>query len=218
MQIFPHHVIFDEITYNREELKDWYESVKQYRSNFGTLMNKFNEEHASMNLTHSKRFSENMFDTIDTYFTLGKHIKEFEPIKKLVERFNFNTPLQGADVDILIYKPNYLFHPHVDFHMNCGIMFPILPDTGASPIDFYNMPPGEDWERAKGYAKSIKFNRDIIYSYYYNLKHPSMFNGNTIHGVRNNNQERVFLRVKCITMTFDQVIEETKLGKFILPE
>jgi hypothetical protein len=219
MQVFDHHIVFDEITYDREELKDWYESVKQYQVGFGKLMNKFANKHASNNMTHNKRFKEGSrigrFDSIDTYFTLGKHVKDFDPIKKLVDQFNFDQPLQGADVDILIYGPGYNFVPHIDFHMYCGIMFPILPDSDASPIDFYRMPPGSVWQRATSYPVIPK--RDLIYSYNYSLDHPSMFNGHTIHGVRNNDKQRVFLRLKCLSMNFSQVIEKALAGNFILP-
>jgi hypothetical protein len=217
MQIFDHHVIFDEITYDRAELKDWFESVRQYRNDFGSVLNRFRKERNPSNLSHGKEFQDGLFDTIDTAGFIGKHVKEFEPIKKLVDRFNFDQPLTGPDVDILIYKPGYVFKPHVDYHMHCGIMFPIYPDEGASPIDFYRLPEGETWERAKGYAQAINADRDLIYSYHYSLTHPSMFNGDVIHGVRNNDKERVFLRLKCLSMTFQQVIDKVNEGKLIKP-
>ena len=99
--------------------------------------------------------------------------------------------------------------------MNCGIMFPILPDSNMAPIDFYKLPPGETWERAKDFRYKINFERDFVYSYYYSLEHPSLFNGQTIHGVRNSNKERVFLRFKCLSMTFENVIKKTLSGQFI---
>lgn len=215
MQVFDHHVIFDEITYDREELKIWYESVKEYTNDFGSVQNRFRDQQGGLGLNHKKSFKENLFLTIDTKGALDKHVIEFEPIKKLVRMFNFDEPLKDTHVDVLIYKPGYSFVPHIDFHMNCGIMFPILPDEDVSPIDFYNLPPGETWEQAKGFGKSIVFERDHLYSYHYSLNHPSMFNGKTIHGVRNNHKGRVFLRFKCLSMTFEQVIEKAKAGKFI---
>ena len=217
MQIFDHHVIFDEITYDREELKVWFESVREYRGDFGAVFNRIKEANNYKGLKHDKKFQEGMFDTIDTAGHINKHLIEFEPIAKLVKQFNFDEPLSESHVDVLIYKPGYIFRPHVDFHMHCGIMFPIYPDEGASPIDFYKLPEGETWGVAKGYAGSINPARDHLYSYHYSLEHPSMFNGATIHGVKNNDKERVFLRFKCLSMTFDRVIEKTKAGKFILP-
>jgi len=216
MLTFNHHVIFDEITYDREELKAWYESVKHYRNDFGSVMNRLRDISGSTSLSHTKKFQTGLFDTVDSKGFIDKHIIEYEPIKKLVDKFNFDIPLQGQDVDVLIYKPGYVFKPHVDFHMHCGIMFPILPDEGASPIDFYRMPPEAKWERAAGYLQWINPERDLEYSYYYSLKHPSMFNGDVIHGVKNNDKERVFLRFKCLSMTFHDVIEKTKNGNFII--
>lgn len=211
MQIFDHHVIFDEITYDREELKEWYESVRQYRRDYADVMNNVTDS----TLSHNKQFGYRSFQTIDTFSKTGKHIMEFEPIQKLVNRFNFDQPLIGHAVDIMIYHPGFWFRPHVDYHMHCGIMFPILPDTDPEPIDFYKLPPGAVWERAGDYTKDIVPERDLLYSYNYSMTHPSLFNGDTIHGVRKVKQERVFLRLKCLSMTFDQVVAKAKDGKFI---
>ena len=213
MQIHKHHIIFDEITYDREALKDWYNSVKHLRNDYAVVMNRQREINRPANLSHNKKFKEGEFDTIDT---TDKKMLEYDIVRNLAERFNFDVPLKSYNVDVLIFDPGFKFRPHVDFHMHCGIMFPILPDTNVAPIDFYHMPPGATWERAKGYE--VKFERDHDYSYSYSLTHPSMFNGDIIHGVRNTNQERVFLRIKCLSMTFDQVVEKLKSGNFINPE
>jgi hypothetical protein len=217
MLINENHIVFNEVTYDRKELEDWYESVKEFRTDFGSFFNSLRTNTDIYSLTHRKEFRADLFDTIDTTTALKKHIIEFEPIAKLVRRFNFTKPLSERDVDILIYKPYYRFMPHVDFHMHCGIMFPILPELGGAPIDFYKMPEGANWERAKGYFKDIVPERDLHYSYHYSTKHPTMFNGDTIHGVNNNSHERVFLRFKCTSMTFEQVKESCSAGTFVNP-
>ena len=214
MQVFDHHIIFDEITYDREELKEWYDSVKQYLTSFAELMNKKDDD---LKLSHDKKFKESQIKTIDTHPHTGIHIKDYEPIAKLVKQFDLGRPLIPRDVDVLIMRPGVRFNPHIDYHMHCGIMFPILPDVDAAPIDFYQMPPGAVWKRAQSYASQLNFNRDFLYSYHYSMQHPSMFNGDTIHGVREVKQERVFLRFKCMALTFNQVIEKAKAGNFILP-
>lgn len=216
MQVFPHHLIFDEIHYNRLDLQNWFQEVKDYRCGFGEFVNSnFSVTETNNLITHNKKLPTKLFETLDTYSVLGKHIIDFAPIQELVKKFNFDIPLCAADVDILIYKPNFVFHPHIDFHMNCGMMFPIYPNSDMAPIDFYRLPPNETWERAKDFRNKIKFERDFIYSYYYSLEHPSLFNGRIIHGVRNSNQERVFLRFKCLSMTFEDIIQKTLSGQFI---
>lgn len=215
MQIFDHHVIFDEITYDREELKQWYDSVKQYSTTFADLMNRKDND---LKLSHDKKFKEDSLRTIDTYPHTSIHIKDYEPVARLVKQFNLGRPLIPRDVDVLIMNPGVDFNPHVDFHMHCGIMFPILPDINAEPIDFYQMPPGATWKRAQGYTRHLNFKRDLLYSYHYSMQHPSMFNGDVIHGVRKVKQERVFLRFKCMALTFNQVIENAKAGNFILSQ
>lgn len=211
MQIFDHHVIFDEVKYDREELKDWYRSVEHYKGDYGMVTNKI----SSANLSHNKKFRTGKFETLNTVEKAGMNVIDYPVVNKLVKRFNFDVPLGKSDVDVLIYKPGFIFQPHVDFHMHCGIMFPILPDGEMAPIDFYKLPPGAVWERAKNYDDCIDFDRDYLYSYHYSTVHPSMFNGDTIHGVRNNNNVRVFLRIKILNMTFDGIIAKAKTGNFI---
>jgi hypothetical protein len=211
MQVFDHHVIFDEITYDREELKEWYNSVKKYTRTFADVMNTNQES------VHRK-FPKGTLQTVDTYSNTGLHILDYEPVKKLVKQFNFDQPLEGRAVDVLVMRKGTNFKAHVDFRMHCGIMFPILPDEGAEPIDFYQMPLGCSWERSANYEHKIVFERDFLYSYHYNMQHPSMFNGDTIHGVRQVKQERVFLRFKCYSMTFEQVINKAIAGNLILPQ
>jgi hypothetical protein len=208
MQVYQHHIIFDEITYDRQELLEWYRSVECYREDFAETMNRgISQTSLSDEITHTKQFRTRRngeFTTIDSYGHIGQHVVDYPIIRKLVDRFNFERPLQGREVDVLIYEPGYRFPPHIDYHMNCGIMFPILPEEDMAPIDFYRMPPNQKWERAKTYSVIKK--RDFEYSYHYSTQHPSMFNGNVIHGVQNNSKQRVFLRLKCHQMTFEDVV------------
>lgn len=211
MQVFDHHVIFDEITYDREELKEWYNSVKKHVKSFADVMNTTAD-------TPHRKFTRSTLQTVDTYGSTGLHILDHEPIQRLVRQFNFDQPLDNRAVDVLVMRKGTDFKAHVDFRMHCGIMFPILPDVGAEPIDFYRIPPGAVWKRAANYNQQLIVDRDLLYSYHYNMQHPSMFNGDTIHGVRQVKQERVFLRFKCYSMTFDQVIAKAKAGNLILPQ
>jgi hypothetical protein len=209
MQIGKHHVVFDEVTYDRDELKEWYKSVEHYKNDYAVVASKVR--------TDNTKFRPGRFETLDTFEKSGMHVIEYEPVKNLVKKFNFDVTLSAPDVDVIIYKPGFNFQPHVDPHIHCGIMFPIFPDLESeiAPIDFYKLPPDATWGRGKNYDDCVDFERDFVYSYHYSTKHPSMFDGDTIHGVRNNNKDRVFLRFKIISMTFDDVVKKAKSKKLI---
>jgi hypothetical protein len=208
MQVFKHHVIFDEITYDRQRLVNFVNRFIDNTSDFSEWSNQVAEPMGK------RRFKTiPLFKCIDTEKIEGKGLLEYPEISELANLFSFDRPLNKRSVDILVYEPGYVFAPHVDFYMYAGIMFPIIPDDGGEPIDFYEK-EGLDRQRATGYAKELK-ESDITYSYKYSTIHPSMFNGLTIHGVRQVQQRRVFLRFKMVDDTFSSVIRKQELGKFI---
>lgn len=208
MQVHKHHVIFDEITYDRQKLVNFVNRFIDQTSDFSEWSNQIADPMGT------RRFkSIPLFKCIDTEKIEGKGLLEYPEIAELASLFSFDRPLHPRSVDILVYEPGYVFAPHVDFYMYCGIMFPIMPDDGGEPIDFYEK-EGLDRKRATGYAKELK-ESDIVYSYNYSTMHPSMFNGLTIHGVREVKQRRIFLRFKIVDETFQSVIRKQQLGKFI---
>ena len=210
MQVFKHHVIFDEITYDRHRLENFVNRFIHDPSNFAEWSNK------TLDPAGDRKFKPNpLFNCIDTEKLEGKSLLEYPEIKELTDRFNFAKPLHNRSVDILIYEPGYVFHPHVDFYMYAGIMFPILPEDAGEPINFYEK-EGLERKRATGYAKELK-DTDIVYSYKYSTVHPSMFNGTTIHGVKKVERRRIFFRIKMVDETFRSVIKKNELGKFINP-
>lgn len=208
MQVHKHHVIFDEITYDRQKLVNFVNRFIDQTSDFSEWSNQIADPMGT------RRFKPiPLFKCIDTEKIEGKGLLEYPEIAELASLFSFDRPLHPRSVDILVYEPGYVFAPHVDFYMYCGIMFPIMPDDGGEPIDFYEK-EGLDRKRATGYAKELK-ESDIVYSYNYSTMHPSMFNGLTIHGVREVKQRRIFLRFKIVDETFQSVIRKQQLGKFI---
>jgi hypothetical protein len=210
MQLFQYHAIFDEITYDREILYKWYLEHQHLTDYFSDWIWK-----SCKGTGHKFRGlgQQTGFKVIDLNNTLGKWIKDEPCIKTLLDMWNFDLPLRNLDVDVLIYPKNYKLKPHIDANMQCGIMYPICPENPA-PIDFYSVPPGDEIIPGKEY--DVEKDRDLLYSYHYSSKHPSMFNGgNCIHGVENSSTERVFLRLKIMGMTFDDVIRKHNSKKLI---
>jgi hypothetical protein len=207
MQAHTNHVIFDEITYDRYQLVNWYERYKHLTIGFSEWMNaRGNSKFRTGGLVAAQ--------TINLDGALGRYIKDEPEIAPLVKMFNVTKPLGPFDVDIMIYPSNYVLKAHTDFAMKAGIMFPILP-VNPSPINFYNVPPGETLTPATEY--DVDYNRDLNYSYQYSIKHPSMFRSQVIHDVRNKrlDKERVFLRFKLLYDDFDDIVQRATEGNWI---
>lgn len=208
MKLGKYHCTIDEITYNRAELLEFYNQHKHNLMQFGDYM---------QYLSPSKREFKGKqgMNAVAVQKTEGMDLLEYSVIKKYVDMFNFEKPIQPRDVDLLHYDPGFKFHPHTDHFMNCGIMFPILPADAGEPISFYSR---EDIipERNLNYEKFHGFtDNDIEYQHYYSSVHPTLFNGMAIHGVPTVTQERVYLRIKVIGETFESVIDKLSNNTFL---
>jgi hypothetical protein len=202
MQAYTNHVVFDEITYDRHQLVDWYERHKHLTIGFSEWMNARSNTKFRVGGTITAQ-------TINLDGALGRYIKDEPEIAPLVKMFNVTKPLGPFDVDIMIYPSNYVLKAHTDFAMKAGIMFPILPENPA-PINFYHTPPG--CVLTPGTEYDVDYGRDLNYSYQYSITHPSMFRSQVIHDVRNgkSDKERVFLRFKLLHDNFDTIIQRSK--------
>lgn len=206
MIVGKHHVTFNEIEYNREKLVRFYEKFKECIMPFGDYMQW---------LTPSKREFKGRvgMNAVNTELLEGKKLREYDEIEDLVKLFNFDVPLAMDDIDLLHYDPGFTFHPHTDHFMHCGIMFPVLPADGDAPIIFYEK-DGLEVVPRKNYTDLVT-EEDIVYKHYYSTKHPTMFNGHTIHSVGTTSTERVYLRLKILHQTFHSVIEKNQQNKLI---
>jgi hypothetical protein len=211
MQVFQHHVIFDEVTYDREELFKWYLTYSKFTEYFSDWLYKSTGGHG----VQFRGVGESSgFKVLDINNTLGKWIKDEPCIKKLLDQWAFKDSLRNLDVDVLIYPKNYSLKPHVDAAMQCGIMYPIFPNKPA-PIDFYICPIGSEIIPGKEY--DVNKEVDLDYSYSYSSIHPSMFNGGSvIHGVTTADQERVFLRIKIMNLSFEEIISANKQQRLFI--
>ena len=208
MILGKYHATIDEVTYDQKELFDFYKFHEQHVENFGDVM---------QYLTPSKREFKGRpgMNAVNVHKTEGKHLGEYPIIQKIISQFNFEKPITEKEVDLLHYDPGYKFHPHTDHYMNCGIMFPIIPESNFTPISFYSR-EGHDPERNVNYEKRYGWtDADIEYNHYYSMKHPTLFNGMAVHGVPTINEERVMLRIKVLGESFEDIVDKLKQGTFL---
>ena len=208
MILGKYHATIDEVTYDQKELFDFYKFHEQHVENFGDVM---------QYLTPSKREFKGRpgMNAVNVHKTEGKHLGEYPIIQNIISQFNFEKPITEKEVDLLHYDPGYKFHPHTDHYMNCGIMFPIIPESNFTPISFYSR-EGHDPERNVNYEKRYGWtDDDIEYNHYYSMKHPTLFNGMAVHGVPTIDSESVMLRIKVLGESFEDIVDKLKQGIFI---
>lgn len=208
MQLGKYHCTIDEVTYNRLELVDFYNQHKHNLMNFGDYM---------QFLSPTKRefpYISGM-NAVAVQKTEGKELLDYDVVKKCVDMFNFSPSIPTSDIDFLHYDPGFKFHPHTDHYMECAVMFPVLPEDAGEPISFYSR-PGWIPERNVSYHHKYDWtDDDIEYNHYYSAIHPTLFNGMAIHGVPTITKERVYLRIKVLGETFDEVVAKLQAGTFV---
>ena len=209
MQLGNHHCTIDEITYDRLELLDFVNQHKHNIMQFGDYMQYLSPEKREFK-------GRTGMNAIAVQKTEGKDLLEYPVIQKYVNMFNFKQPIAPRDIDLLHYDPGYSFHPHTDHYMWCGIMVPIEPEDAGEPISFYSR-VGVTPERNVNYEKKYGWNDlDIEYNHYYSNKHPTLFNGMTVHGVPTIKRERIYLRIKVLGEKFEEVVEKLKNNNFVI--
>jgi hypothetical protein len=145
---------------------------------------------------------------------LSYNFLQHDYIKNLVNNLNFSHEITPGNIDIIWYRPGFEFEPHTDHYAASTMMWPIFPEDGGQPIDFYYK---KDLEIKKGEAAEFKNKvslEDIIYTHNYSTTYPTIFNSHWIHGIRKVANERAFLRLR-INENFESIVEKYKNGKLI---
>ena len=140
---------------------------------------------------------------------LSCNLLSFQYISQLVNQLNVSHTIFPDQVDIIWYKPGFTFEPHVDHRAASTVMFPIFPEDGGAPIDFYYR---EDIQLEAGVAADFKkqlTSNDINHTHYYNTSYPTIFNSHWIHGVRTVDRDRAYLRVR-LDESFSSIMEKFK--------
>jgi hypothetical protein len=195
-----------EITYDRLELLDFYNSVKHLALDYSEIRERATDGlFSSVTLVGDEYMDEEFHD----YPVIKKYMDMFNPVKQ---------EIGSGNVALTIYQPGFQFHPHTDFSRKSVIMFPILPEDGGVGLDFYSeeilgenahlvhtdeqaMAPGHDDEFFLGTCQ-------------YSTIHPTLMDTERVHGVRNDHRTRVYLQISMYDM-FDDVVKMIKSGEFL---
>ena len=189
-----HHIIFDEITYDRNDLE-------LFTSKFLDCVVSYNDYCDRILGGRAFDYFEG-YNIMDTSLLEGKHAIEYPIIKELVSKFNVTNELTFKEVTLMHFDMGFSFPIHTDHAMKAGIMFPITPEDSGEPIVFYNY---DKVQPATDYSHLTE--DDIDYSYTYSNKHPSLFNAQVPHGVPPVKSARLYLKIMLFEDTFESIDE-----------
>jgi hypothetical protein len=205
MQIYKHSITFDEITYDVQELRDWYKPFAHLKGELSTA------------------YTGGVGPICDVAALEGKQVHEYPLIQKLASYFKpleQEAKLSNFYARIFTSPPGGGLGPHIDEGesamggTHCAIIFPIVPDD-ISPVIYMKEDPnrnalGSYWEWSDFTLD------DIDYVHQYKIGHPSLIDARYIHTGRNfSTQDRAILRFKISHMTYAECYELCKNGEFL---
>jgi hypothetical protein len=202
-----------ELSYDRSQLKDIFDAVKSHARIKGLPwrgkpgVNLDTEKAKCLVIQHGEHM---MLDSTKAHLSYNLLTNDY--IKSLVSKINFGHKITEHNIDIIWYRPGFVFEPHTDAYSHSTLMWPIYPDGGGAPIDFYHRDGIEI--KLPGEYKNIVTDNDIIYTHYYSTEYPTVFNSHRIHGVKSVNEDRVYLRLR-LNESFDELLTKYKNGELI---
>lgn len=205
MKEYENYIVeFDEITYDRKKLEEFYNKFEklgcvQTFSDYNFWLK--GGEYREFVIWNNMKALNVELATPET-----KLINQPE-IKEILNQLNIE--LHDNDVDFVIYDPGFIFNPHIDHYMQCGIMLPVLPVENYSPIEFYEL-PGYNCVPRRHYAEEVAQHGYTAYTHYYSHLHPTMFNGTKLHGVPMTDVPRMYLRIKIVNESFESIRERAR--------
>ena len=203
-----YHTIIDEYYYPKKALQQLYqEELKPLVVQYGKKMGWGPERRQAWTP------GINAVDPTLSPYDSVEYLTDFSPIKEIYQKFNIKD-LHPDDFDVLVYNKEYEFPPHVDYKQNAVIMMPIAPKN-PTPIDFYTI-PGLKLEKYTKF-RDLDKKKYWDYTYYYSTVHPTLNNGLCIHGVGPlpPQETRVFLRIKVIKETYEDILNKLEEGVFL---
>lgn len=199
------------ISYDKDHLKTLFEEVKHCGR---VRVPPWIKNKTNISLESAKFLSiqyGNILQADPSLSHLSVNLLEFDYINDLLKKFNFENEIQPFDVEFLWYKIGNIVYPHVDGYAQSVLIFPIFPEQGNAPIDFYDR---EGLEHSHGDHRFNVFDNNIVLTHHYNQCSPTIINSHLIHGVRYVSRDRVCLRIR-IPEKFSSIRNKYLQGQLI---
>lgn len=204
-----------ELCYDRQVLLDVFEQCKGYGRLKGLKWRETPKQ--LIDFQEAKcvviQYGENMM--LDGSKTnLSYNFLQHQYLKDIMQQLNFTHEISAANIDMIWYRPGFEFEPHVDHYAASTMMWPIIPESGGAPIDFYYSDKVKlEAGVAAGFKDTITID-NLIHTHYYSTTFPTIFNSHWIHGIRKVDHQRVYLRLR-INEAFDSIVQKYNSGTLI---
>lgn len=194
-----------EISLDKQKLINIFESVKSYGRVKGLPWKEYSLNNISLNRSKCIVITDGDYMMLDHSAShLSINLLGIPYIKELVSKIKFDHEILSNNIDILWYKPGFIFEPHIDGYAASTMIVPIISNTS---IDFYeNKNLNIEKGKSATFENIVTFN-DLIYSHRYNCNFPTIFNSHIIHGIGTITKDRVCLRLK-INEPFESIIDK----------
>jgi len=191
-----------DVTFDRNRLEQFYESVKHLAQDYSKIRN---------------NATEGLFSSIRVEDLEGKEYLDYLEISEIVKLFNPEVKqIKSGNIAITVYRPGFQFHPHVDFSRKSVIMIPILPSDGGAGVDYYDYAILGDDPIITGHSAGAECHDEAFYlgTHMYSTVHPTLMDATQVHGVRNDSEcDRVYLQLSLYD-EFERCKELVKSGAF----
>lgn len=202
MKLFDKHVIFDEITYDREELEAFVNRFKDCVVNYSKW------QETNLEDTESAWVVPTGYNIVDTRLLEGKAPYEYPEVRNLLDKFK-NLNILDKHVVISHYDVGFKLGPHTDHACQASIMFPILPKDAGAELAFHDIDP--PYKLAQDYKD---YWDKIDYTMKYSTQHPTSFSTQVPHSVAEiQGEPRIYLKFMLFNYTYEQMIEMNQQGR-----
>ena len=180
--------ILKNITYDRDELINFYNSIKHRAKDYVELHSLENYSNNPYFICFCRKCNKKR-KNLKTKHKAIRRLDRYKnnQISELIEKLNYITKTDKLNwPTIWIYPPYFSLPPHKDFTRNNSIVIPITPSKQKVIIYSNNLPIVNE---------KLKHNENYIEEEYtYDENHPNVLNTkDKIHGVLNGKEERIFL-------------------------
>jgi hypothetical protein len=204
----------NDLPYDRQQLVDIFEQAKPFARIKGLGWRNYEQiklppvEQSAAVVIYSGDYMN-----LDPNRHLNYNFLNHKYIKEMVQRLRFDHPITPNNIDMVWYRPGFEFEPHIDHYALSTMMWPVLPEDGGAPIDFYynsdiDLQPLIKARKPAGFKNQVS-QEHIIETHYYSTSVPTIFNSVWIHGVRPVAQERIYLRLR-INERFESLVSKIK--------
>jgi len=193
------HVIFDEITYDRDQLEIFVKQFDQCIVNYSEWQKRQNGGKQNYGVPTG-------YNVVDTTRLDGLGPTEYSEVSSLLDKFKIDIPAEH--VVISHYDVGFRLRPHTDHACNASIMFPIMPKDAGAELVFHDIDP--PYKKAHDYKE---FWDKIDYTVKYSTEHPSAFSTQIPHSVATVQEPRIYLKFMVFNYTYEEMINLCKQGK-----